>query len=484
MRRLMMVAGLVLVAVPASPGNAQQGVTLQQAVTRAQAESFAARMVSSAREGARQRDRAFTSSFLPQFSLNGDLPVYNRSIISVIQPDGSTQFRAQQQNQAGLNLRMGQRIPWTGGDLFVQSSIARLDITGQQTTRSWNSTPFLVGLTQPLFRPNTQGWDLREQGLQYEAAERGYVEAREDVAVATASAYFDHYAARTTLQNAINNAAVNDTLFTLNQGRFEVGKIGENDLLQSELALLRSRNALSLARLEFDRTLAALRLQLNLPPDAPLTIEVTGEVPDVGVDTTVAVAQALRNRAQMSTMELSEVQARRRVAEARLNGGPGAFLQASVGYNQSSPELDLAYRDLRNAQRLSLSMSTPLLNWGRRSAEIQAAKAEEGRVDANRRLVREQLVQEAHFAALQLVQARSQLQLSAKADTVAAKRFDVAKNRYVIGRIGMDNLYLAQQEKDQALQSYVQSLRGYWNAYYRLRRVTLYDFERGSQIRP
>lgn len=48
----------------------------------------------------------------------------------------------------------------------------------------------------------------------------------------------------------------------------------------------------------------------------------------------------------------------------------------------------------------------------------------------------------------------------------------------------MDNLYLAPQEKDQALQSYVQSLRGYWNAYYRLRRVTLYDFERGSQIRP
>ena len=47
-------------------------------------------------------------------------------------------------------------------------------------------------------------------------------------------------------------------------GRFEVGKIGENDLLQSELALLRSRSALDDARLGYDRALAQLRITLNL----------------------------------------------------------------------------------------------------------------------------------------------------------------------------------------------------------------------------
>lgn len=66
---------------------------------------------------------------------------------------------------------------------------------------------------------------------------------------------------------------------------------------------------------------------------------------------------------------------------------------------------------------------------------------------------------------------------------MASKRFEVAKNRYVIGRIGIDNLYIAQTEKDQALQQYVQSLRGYWLAYYRLRRATLYDFALGRALR-
>lgn len=70
-------------------------------------------------------------------------------------------------------------------------------------------------------------------------------------------------------------------------------------------------------------------------------------------------------------------------------------------------------------------------------------------------------------------------------DTVFSfgKRFEVAYNRYVIGRITIDNLYVAQSEKDAALSQYVQALRAYWQAYYRLRRLTLYDFERGEPIR-
>ena len=462
---------------------AQGGLTLQQAIERAQRESFGARAAVSGREAARQRDRAFGARLLPQVSLTGDLPVYNRSIIPVVQPDGSTLFRAQQQNQTSLNVRVAQKLPFTGGDLFVQSSLARLQIAGDQDVRNWSTTPFLIGVQQELLRPNTQRWDSREQGLQIELAERQYLEAREDVAIATVNAYFDHYAASVTLANASANAAVNDTLYTLNKGRYEVGRIGENDLLQSELALLRSRNALNNARLEFDRTLAALRLQLNLAPGEPLAVQMTGEVPATKGDTAIAVEKALRNRATMSQQDLQGVQARRRINEARLNNGFGATLQASVGYNQTAGDLDLAYRDLRNAQRLALSVQMPLIQWGQRGAQVEAARADQNRVTANQQFAREQLVQEAYFAVLQLDQSRSQLDLSAKADTVAQKRFEVAKNRYVIGRIGIDNLYIAQNEKDQAVQASVQALRGYWLAYYRLRRATLYDFAEGREIR-
>jgi outer membrane protein TolC len=81
-------------------------------------------------------------------------------------------------------------------------------------------------------------------------------------------------------------------------------------------------------------------------------------------------------------------------------------------------------------------------------------------------------------------QASRQLALAAKADTVGEKRFEIAKNRYIIGKIGISDLFIAQSEKDAARAASIQALRGYWLAYYRLRRLTLYDFAVGRQLTP
>jgi outer membrane protein TolC len=113
---------------------------------------------------------------------------------------------------------------------------------------------------------------------------------------------------------------------------------------------------------------------------------------------------------------------------------------------------------------------------------VGAARAERERVENESRASVEQIALDARYAALELDQTRRNLAISAKADTVAAKRFEVAYNRYVIGRITIDNLYIAQAEKDQALAQYLQAMRSHWVAHYRLRRLTLYDFEAGAPV--
>ena len=462
---------------------AQEPLTLQRAIELAQAQGFSARAALATRDAARYRDRQFYSRLLPQLSLGGTVPSYNRSIIPVLQPDGSTLFKPQDQTNATLSATMSQKLPLTGGDFYVTSSLARLSRTGENAFHSWNSTPISIGLRQDLLRPNASAWDRREQPYRAELAERTYREAREDIALTTSNLYFDLYGARVTLANQTKNAAINDTLFTLNKGRFEVGKIGENDLLQSELALLRARNSLDAARLEEERAAAALRLALNLPVNTPLELAVTSAVPEFDADTARAVAEALRNRASMSDAALQDVQSRRRVTEARLSNWAGASVSASYGFNATAPNVSEVYSGLLNAQQFSVGVSLPLWQWGAHQEGVKAAQADRDRAVSLAQSTTQQTAQDAHFAALQLAQARRTLVLSAKADTVAIKRFEVAYNRYVIGRIAIDNLYLAQTEKDQALAQRVQALRGYWTAYYRLRRMTLFDFQRGEAIR-
>jgi len=461
---------------------AQQPLTLDRAVALAQEQSHQALAAKASFEAARYRDRAFYSRLLPQLGLRGNVPTYNRSIMEVQQPDGSSLFRPRDQTNADLTATLTQRLPLTGGEVFVSSSLARLSVSGQQNFHSWSSTPVSIGVRQPILRPNALAWERREQPVRYELAERNYREAREEVALATSNLFFDVYAARVARGNAIKNAAVNDTLFLLNKGRFEVGKIGENDLLQSELALLRSRASLENARLEYDRAVAALRLGLNLSAGSPLEIAVDAVVPAFEADTARAVAEALKNGASVRRVELQGVQARRRVTEAKLSTGMGATIDARYGFNATASDASLVYRNLLEARQFSVGVELPLIQWGARKETVKAAEAERDRDVNLGRSTLEQAAQDAHFAALQLAQARRTLALSAKADTVAGKRFEVAYNRYVIGRITIDNLYIAQNEKDQALNQFVQALRGYWQAHYRLRRLTLFDFETGQVI--
>jgi len=72
--------------------------------------------------------------------------------------------------------------------------------------------------------------------------------------------------------------------------------------------------------------------------------------------------------------------------------------------------------------------------------------------------------------------------ISARSDTIAIKRFEIAKNRFMIGKIDMNDLFIAQREKDAAFNSYIQTLRNFWTAYFTIRKLTLFDFVNNKEI--
>lgn len=477
MRGALVCCALALIATPA---HAQ--LSLEEVVARAAKESHAARAALSTLEAARLRNSAFHAGQLPQLSANAMAPNYYKSISPVIQPDGSTAYLPRGEMETSLNLTMSQVIPMLGARVFVSSLLNRIEPLSSGGSRYYQSSPLLIGIEQELFKPRNQLWDGRESDLRTRAAERQYLEAREENAGRAAGAYFELYAAQINAVNAVSNAAVNDSLYRISQGRYQVGKIAENDLLQSELAVLKARAAVDASRLRQERALAALRLELNMPDEATLEIAPPPAIPAIEVDPDRAVEEALRNRSELHELELQGVQAQRRVTSARLQNSFSARLTAGFGYNQTAPLFDAAYRSPLQQQRFGLQVDMPLVRWGAGRDEVGAARADEARVKVLAERGRKELAQEAYFAAREYSLARLQLVVGAKADTVATRRFEAAKDRYMIGKIGIGDLYIAQTEKDQALRSYVDALRAYWLAYYQLRRTTLYDFRAGRPI--
>jgi outer membrane protein TolC len=66
---------------------------------------------------------------------------------------------------------------------------------------------------------------------------------------------------------------------------------------------------------------------------------------------------------------------------------------------------------------------------------------------------------------------------TAKADTIAQMGYDVTQQRFLIGKVDVTKLNLARNDQEKARRAYIAALRMYWNYYYTIRQLTLFDFE-------
>jgi outer membrane protein TolC len=469
----------ILLLLGASRSPAQSDTTylsLQDCIRLARANGPLGAIARSAYESKQATNSSFTASYLPQLSMYGNVPGYFSKINLITLPDGSSIYTPQSQASSTLSLSLSQKIPFTGGQLFLSSGLNRIDLMDTKS-QYYNSSPFSLTLQQPLFQINTMQWDMDAQELRYKMSTRELAEALEDCAIDVTTKFFDLYMASLNASNAALNLAINDTLYKISKGRFNVGKIAENDLLQSELAYLNAQTQLENANVGLYRSQNNLTTALGLPQSAVVVLLQPSNIPDIEINPTKALDQALQNRSDVVNFELQKLTAERSVRQARSDNSFSANLSASMGYDQRAPLLNDAYNNLLEQRQFSVNFSVPIFNWGAGSSTVDAAIADQKRVQVLIDQQRFDFKQEVLYQAAHLNLLRKQVLVAAKSDTIAQRRFDVAKDRYLIGKIDIPNLFLAQSEKDNARRANAQTLSDYWSTFFRVRRLTLYDFE-------
>lgn len=456
-------------------------LTLLDCIRLARANGPLGVMARSAFDSKQSAYHAFTATFYPQLTLEGDMPGYTHSINPIVLPDGTTIFTPQSEANASLNLGLSQKIPLTGGRLSLLSGLNRIDL---METRShyYRSKPLTFALSQPLLQINSMKWDQEAQDIHYRMASRELAEAMEDCALDATNKFFDLYLASMNSSNAALNAAINDTLYRISRGRFNVGKIAENDLLQSELAYLNAQTQLENANVGLHRSQQNLKAALGLSSSTMIDLLPPTEVPAAGIEPEVALLQARQNRSDVLNFDLQLLTAERTVAQARSDNSFNATMTASLGYNQRAPALPDAYRDLLDQSQLNVGFTIPIFRWGVGTSAVDAALADQRRAEASVAQQRHDFEQEVLYQAARLNLLRQQVAVAAKSDTIAQRRFEVAKDRYLIGKIDIPILFIAQSEKDNARRANVQTMWDYWSTYFRVRRLALYDFETGTSL--
>jgi outer membrane protein TolC len=330
---------------------------------------------------------------------------------------------------------------------------------------------------------NDLKWNKKIQPIAYEESQRAYIEDLENIANETTSLYFQALSSSINQRIAEQNLKNNDTIYKISVGRYNLGKIAENDLLQIELNLLNAENALTNARLNYEVAAQNLKRFLNIPTDQELDLAIPWEVPEVEVDLPTALSEAKANRAVVLEFRRRRLEADQQVAQARGNTNYNFNLSANFGLSRQAGDFQTVYQDpFLQQQNIVVGVNIPLIDWGQARSQVRRAKANRELAEVNIQQDEVNFEQEIFLQVMQFNAQYQRLQIAAKADTVAQKRYEVTRQRYLTGKISITDINIAQSEKDGAKQSYIFELQRFWNNYYNLRRLCLYDFKRKQKI--
>ena len=422
----------------------------------------------------------YRANYLPSL-IFGSTPRFNHAINAITLPDGTQQYVSQNQLTTDATLSLSQNVPFTGGSLSVQTSIQRLDMFGNRAY-SYKSTPVVVTYSQSLFGHNAPRWDRRIEPLRFEEARRNYVETLELVATRAVAYFFALARAQADLEIARVNHANADTLHLFARGRYEIGTITENEMLQLEINKLTEESNRLNARLTVDDCMGELRAYLGIDDPRPIVVTVQGTIPLISVDAAEALQHASSRGTDVLYRERRRLESESNVASARANAGLRADLYVQFGLAQTGRDLETAYKNPLNQQHVEVGIRLPLLDWGRGRGQVQVARS-------TRDLVHAQMEQQGVTLELNVIKTvkqfnlqANQLEVAARADETARRRSDVARKLYLLGKANILDLNASIADKDAARRNYINTLANYWSLYYMLRSITLFDFEQGIPI--
>lgn len=431
------------------------------------------------------RYQVFRTQAKPRIDLDGTLPDFFRALDVVTQPTGEDLFVQRAQISSRVGLRLQQVIPFTGGTVFLGTSLQWIDLLGTGSGTSGSSfltTPINLTLTQPLFQFNPYRWERIIAPLEWESAQKQRVEDHARLAVEATRLFFDLLEAQVNETGARRNIRNTTTLFEIGERRYQSGRIPRAEYLQLRLNKVTAERTLAEYRLYAQTLTEQLREFLNLPSETQFQLRVPEKIPDYRVDPNLALTYAQRYRAQVVEFKLRLEEAHQEVARARGAAGFNADLFASFGLSQTGPNLGDAYSNLVDQELVRVGFTLPLADWGKARAAREVAQTN---LELTRRLIDQDSLSFERDILVRIQQLnliRQQVSTAAEVYDLAQERLTLTQERYTQGKALLTDYNLALQEETNARFGFINSLREFWLAHYEVQGLTLYDFSNGTPL--
>ncbi|RZK82583.1 MAG: TolC family protein [Pedobacter sp.] len=456
-------------------------LTLQEVVHKAKSNSIAAKQAITVRETKYWEWRTFKSDYQPQLALSGVLPGYNKTYAQVLQPNGTILFQPIHNDNSSLTLDFKQSIAATGGTIYGTTELQRFSDFDRNNVL-YNGTPYGLGYTQPLLQYNELKWNKKIEPLKFEESKQAYIESQEQISITVTGYFFDLLLAQVNLLIAETNYTNTGKILTIADTKFELGKVAKNEILQLQLERLNAQKAVGTAKRDLEIATLNLKSYTGIEGDDRIVLTVPKGVGQFNVPADRVLTEAFENRSDAIAFARRIAEAKRDVAKAKGENGLVATLRANLGFSNAANNLLDVYRSPKSQQSVQIQLSIPVLDWGRSKSRTKTAQAIEQftvyEVEQDKQTFKQEIITQVTLFDMM----KEQMELTQQADRIASEKYQIASERYVLGNLSITDLSIAFQESDRAKRDYVASLRDFWGAYYQLRFLSLYDFEKNEKI--
>ena len=456
-------------------------LSLDDVIAMAISQSSAIKYVQNRNVNYYWRYRNFKTRFRPQLVLSGDVPNYSHTTSPITQPDGSIEFKQVSNLAASARLAVSQSIPQLGTHVWASTTAYGIrNLKNDQN--SFSGAPFSIGFQQPLFAYNWMKWYRKTEPMVYDESQKRFVEEIEEIALNSTYRYFNYLSVQTNFNLAENNLKNSRDNMRISETKKKLGQISENDHSRIQLSVLNAQKALNQARMDLKNADYELKKYIGLEQMRAIKLTIPLNITLFEIDPQLALAKAKENRRETTYYKRRLIDADRRLAEAKSKTGVSATLRGSFGLSNSADNFMGIYDQPEKDRMLRVSVSVPILDWGRSASTVKLAESEREITiyDVNKDIEdfdRKVVVQVEQFRLL-----KDQLKTANEADKVAGNGYLIALRKFQNGELSITDLNIALQEREKAKRDYIRSIQNYWVAYFRLRELTLYDFENGHNI--
>ena len=390
-------------------------------------------------------------------------------------------YRQQQSLNSSGNLSIRQNLDWTGGTFFIDSDL-KYTKNIESDYSQFSSVPIRIGYSQNLFGFNSFKWEKKIEPLKYEKAKQRLLYNLENIAEQSTQYFFNLALAQSLYDIAQENVLSGDTLARIGQDRYKIFAISHADLLTLELDRVNAQNSLQNAEIALNRAMFGFVSFLNLDKKTVVTLDLPDRPQQVDIDPEWALQQAKANNPDFLTYKQQVLEAEREVDRTQKSANFDASVYASIGFNRVATDFSGAYKSPLEQDIVSIGLKIPLVDWGVRKGRVNMAKnnlnVTKISVQQNELSLEEDVLMTVNDFNVQ----QGLIYSAEEALRLANMAYESTKQRFIIGRADINSLTLSLNRQKDAQNNYISALRNYWMSYYKIRKLTLYDFEKGESL--